>query len=549
MDNLLSFAMTARAHGEDAASNGAPTKRQKSSNGVHTPSTLTNDAHTAAQDGRRMILYAFMMGCSGHQSPGLWTHPADRSRYHNRLTYWTDHARLLEAGHFDGLFLADVLGGYDVYGGNLHAALQSGSQFPVIDPLLLVSAMAAATRNLSFGVTATTSYVHPYELARRFSTLDHLTQGRVGWNVVTGYLDSAARQFGAKNQDLHAKRYQVADEYMDVVYKLWESSWADDAVAHDLTKKLGPHGTSSEAIYTRPDRVRQIDHKGTYFESVPGPHICEPSPQRTPVIYQAGSSGPGMDFAAKHAEVIFIAAHKPTVAKKRVDTARAGAKKAGRDPASLKILALLCPIIGKTDEEAQQKYDEYLRHGSKEGALALFGGWTGIDLSQYGEDEELRAIESNAIKSAVENFATQDPSVPKWTKSAIADKIKLGGLGPTIVGGPESIADQLEEWMRDSGVDGFNLAYTIAPGTFQDFIELVVPVLKQRGRVWSDYPQVAQSDNHVPRQGPGSGFGINESIGLTSREKLYGVGQKTLRPDHYASKFTWKAGAAAPALD
>ncbi|KAJ9480332.1 Xenobiotic compound monooxygenase [Pseudozyma hubeiensis] len=488
---------------------------------------------------KRMILYAFMMGCSGHQSPGLWTHPADRSRHHNKLSYWVDHAKLLESGHFDGLFLADVLGGYDVYGGNLNAALASGAQFPVIDPLLLISAMAAATTDLSFGITATTSYVHPYELARRFSTLDHLTNGRVGWNVVTGYLDSAARQFGAKNQELHAKRYEVADEYMDVVYKLWESSWADDAVIHDASKPT----------YTRPERVRQINHKGKYFESVPGPHICEPTPQRSPVIYQAGSSGPGMAFASKHAEVIFIAAHKPEVAKKRVEAARQGAAAAGRDPASLKVLALLCPIIGKTDEEAQQKYDEHLKYGSDEGALALFGGWTGIDLSTYGEDEELRAIESNAIKSAVENFATQDPTVPKWNKRAVANKIKLGGLGPTIVGGPESIADQLQSWVDDAGVDGFNLAYTLAPGTFEDFVTLVVPILKKRGVVWSDYPKVPQPHPESVTDGPQKGFGINETIGITSREKLYGVGQKTFRKDHYASKFTWKAGQDAPSLD
>lgn len=510
--------------------------------------TATND--TAAAVGqlnvndngsskKRIILYAFMMGCSGHQSPGLWTHAADRSRYHNKLSYWTDHAKLLESAHFDGLFLADVLGGYDVYAGNLDAALSSGAQFPVIDPLLLISAMAAATTNLSFGITATTSYVHPYELARRFSTLDHLTNGRVGWNVVTGYLDSAARQFGAKNQDLHAKRYEVADEYMDVVYKLWESSWADDAVVHDAGKP----------IYTRPERVREINHKGKYFESVPGPHICEPSAQRTPVIYQAGSSGPGMAFAAKHAEVIFIAAHKPEVAKKRVDAARQGAEAAGRDPASLKVLALVCPIIGKTDAEAEEKYQDYLKHGSDEGALALFGGWTGIDLSTYSEDEELRATESNAIKSAVENFATQDPTVPKWNKKAVANKIKLGGLGPTIVGGPESIADQLQAWVDNAGVDGFNLAYTLAPGTFQDFVELVVPILEKRGVVWNNYPQVQQPAQDQVADGPKQGFGINEKIGITSREKLYGVGQKTLRKDHYASKFTWKAGLDAPALE
>ncbi|KAJ1022008.1 hypothetical protein NDA18_005244 [Ustilago nuda] len=514
-----------------------PTASSEATNGVDQLNPNGIDNGTSSQ--RRIILYAFMMGCSGHQSPGLWTHPADRSRHHNKLSYWIDHAKLLESGHFDGLFLADVLGGYDVYAGNLDAALSSGAQLPVIDPLLLISAMAAATSNLSFGITATTSYVHPYELARRFSTLDHLTNGRVGWNVVTGYLDSAARQFGAKNQELHAKRYEVADEYMDVVYKLWESSWADDAVVHDASKP----------IYTRPERVRQINHKGKYFESVPGPHICEPSPQRSPVIYQAGSSGPGMAFAAKHAEVIFIAAHKPDVAKKRVDAVRSGAAEAGRDPASLKVLALLCPIIGKTDEEAQQKYKEHLEHGSEDGALALFGGWTGIDLSTYGQDEELRTTESNAIKSAVENFATQDPNVPKWNKAAVANKIKLGGLGPTIVGSPSSIADQLQDWWEKSGVDGFNLAYTLAPGTFQDFVDLVVPILKERGVVWADYPQVQQPEKAQLKDGPKHAFGLGEKIGITSREKLYGVGQKTFRKDHYASKFTWKAGEEAPKLD
>ncbi|PWN52523.1 Nitrilotriacetate monooxygenase component A/pristinamycin IIA synthase subunit A [Violaceomyces palustris] len=498
-----------------------------------------NGHEAGAPEKKRMIMYAFMMGCSGHQSPGLWTHPADRSKYHNKLSYWIDHAKLLESGSFDGLFLADVLGGYDVYNKNLDAALRSGSQFPVIDPLLLISAMAAATKNLSFGLTATTSYQHPYELARRFSTLDHLTNGRVGWNVVTGYLDSAARQFGGKQQDLHAKRYDVAHEYMEVVYKLWESSWADDSVVQDASKE----------IYTRPERVRQINHKGQYYDSVPGPHICEPSPQRTPLIYQAGSSGPGMAFAAKHAEAIFIAAHNPQVAKKRVDTAREAAAAAGRDPHSLKVLALLCPVIGKTDEEAKAKYEEHFKYGSDEGALALFGGWTGMDLGPYGDDEELRAIDSNAIKSAVENFASQDPSVPKWTKKAVANQIKLGGLGPTIYGSPESIADQLEDWIEKSGVDGFNLAYTLAPGTFEDLVNLVVPILKQRGLMWQDYPEASQPEKVQVTDGPTEGFGINEVVGLTSREKLYGVGQKRLRDDHYASKFFWKAGQEPPKLD
>ncbi|MCO5579173.1 hypothetical protein L7F22_033026 [Adiantum nelumboides] len=146
------------------------------------------------------------MGCSGHQSPGLFSVPSDKSVFHNKLSYWTDTAKLAERGKLDGLFLADVWGGYDVYNKNLNAALSSGAQFPVIDPLMTISGMAAVTKNLSFGITATTSYEHPYALARRFSTLDHLTNGRVGWNVVTGYLDSAARQFGKRDQELHAKR-------------------------------------------------------------------------------------------------------------------------------------------------------------------------------------------------------------------------------------------------------------------------------------------------------------------------------------------------------
>ncbi|PWN87492.1 Nitrilotriacetate monooxygenase component A/pristinamycin IIA synthase subunit A [Acaromyces ingoldii] len=493
---------------------------------------------------KRWVLYGFIMGCSGHQSPGLFSVPSDKSVFHNKLSYWTDTAKLAERGKLDGLFLADVWGGYDVYNKNLNAALSSGAQFPVIDPLMTISGMAAVTKNLSFGITATTSYEHPYALARRFSTLDHLTNGRVGWNVVTGYLDSAARQFGKRDQELHAKRYEIAHEYMDVVYKLWESSWADDAVVQDIKKPL----------YTRPERVRDINHKGKYFESVPGPHICEPSLQRTPVIFQAGSSGPGLAFAGKHAEVIFVAAHRPDVARSRVEAARNAAKEAGRNPAELKVLALLCPIIAETDELAEKKHKELFAHGSDEGALALFGGWTGIDLGPYGEDEELRNLpEGNAIKSAVEGFARQDPSVQKWTKRAVADLIKLGGLGPIVVGSPASVADQLESWIKDAGCDGFNFAYATSPGTFIEIVDLLVPELQKRGHVWPDYDAPGKAPANWPggkkTEGAPKGYGEDEVLGLTTREKLYGAGQRRLRDDHYGSKFKWHAGQDAPKLD
>lgn len=186
----------------------------------------------------------------------------------------------------------------------------------------------------------------------------------------------------------HDDRYALAEEYIKVTYKLWESSWRQDAVIHDRER----------GIYTDPSGVRQINHEGKYF-NVPGPHLTQPSPQRTPVILQAGTSKAGKTFAAQHAEAIFVAGHSPSVVAKNVKEIRElAASEFGRDPRSIKFLALLCPVLGKTEEEARKKFEYYRSLGSIDGALALFGGWTGIDLDKYGDDEELRHVESNAIR-------------------------------------------------------------------------------------------------------------------------------------------------------
>jgi len=349
---------------------------------------------------KQLILNAFVESCSGHQSPGLWQHPDDESWKFNDVNHWVELAKLLEAGKFHGIFIADVLGGYDVYKGprNLAPAIVSGAQWPVNEPLSIVAPMAAATKSLGFGVTVATTYEQPYHLARRLSTMDHLTKGRLGWNIVTGYLDSAARNLGLTEQPQHDKRYEQAEEYMQVMYKLFESSWRDDAVA--LDRQTG--------IYTHPDRVREINHKGEYY-NVPGPHICQPSPQRTPVLLQAGTSRAGKEFAAQHAEAIFVAGHSPAVVAKNVAEIRELAKtKYGRNPKDIKFLALICPIIGHTEEEAVAKFKDYSQYGSIDGALALFGGWTGIDLAKYGDDEELRHVESNAIRSAISPYSIPD---------------------------------------------------------------------------------------------------------------------------------------------
>ncbi|MBX5488397.1 Dimethyl-sulfide monooxygenase [Mycolicibacterium hassiacum DSM 44199] len=444
---------------------------------------------------------AFDMNCVAHQSPGLWKHPEDQSWRYKDLEYWTELAKLLERGRFDGLFIADVLGTYDIYGASDEAAIRQAAQIPVNDPMMLVSAMALVTEHLGFGITTGTGFEHPYPFARRMSTLDHLTKGRIGWNVVTGYLPSAARNMGQRDQPAHDARYDHADEYLEVLYKLWEGSWEDDAVIRDRDR----------GVFTDPDKVHHIGHRGTHF-TVPGVHLCEPSPQRTPVIYQAGSSPRGVRFAAENAEAIFTAAPTKAILKETVSTIRREVEIAGRDPYGVKIFNLTTVITAETDEEAHAKHREYLSYGDAEGSLVFMSGWMGVDLARYGLDEPVGNVESNAILSAVAAFQQADPRGGEWVVGDIAEWGKIGGMGPRIVGSGVSVADTLQEWVEETDVDGFNLAYAITPGTWADFIEHVVPVLTERGAYQAEYT-------------PG-----------TLRHKLFGKGDR-LPDDHRGSRY------------
>ena len=441
------------------------------------------EAKASPVPGKRIILNAFDMGCVGHQSPGLWTHPEDQAHRYKDLDYWTDLARLLERGRFDSLFLADVLGTYDVYRGSRDAAVRQSAQIPLIDPLLTVSAMAAATDHLGFGVTVSLTYEQPYSLARKFTTLDHLTKGRVAWNVVTSYLESAARNLGLDTQVGHDERYEVADEFLEVCYQLWEGSWEEDAVR--LDREAG--------VYTDPAKVHDIEHKGRYF-SVPGAFLSEPSPQRTPVIFQAGASPRGRLFSARHAEAVFVNAVDPDLTRALVQDLRAKVAAEGRDPHSVKIFVLLTAITAETDELAEAKYEDYLSHAAPEGAFALYGGWSGLDLSRYGLDEPLEYVDTDAVRSALEIFTRADPE-RTWTPREISRYLTIGGIGPVVVGSPSTVADQLEHWVDHTGIDGFNLAYAVTPGTFTDFVDLVVPELRARGRVPLDYESATLREN------------------------------------------------------
>ena len=420
---------------------------------------------------------AFQMNSVGHQSPGLWTHARDRSHRYTDPQHWTELAQLLETGLFDAVFLADVLGVYDVYRGSLDAALEHGVQVPLNDPLALVPIMAQATTHLGFGVTCALTYEHPYTFARRISTLDHLTGGRIGWNIVTGYLDSAARNLGLQQQLGHDERYDLADEYLDVVYKLWEKSWDDDAVVNDKAR----------GIYADPAKVHPINHAGRHYQ-VPGIHLCEPSPQRTPLLYQAGTSPRGTRFAARHAEATFVSGPSKTVVKRYADELRAAVRQGGRDGDALLIYAQALVITGATAEEARAKHADYLRHVNIEAALVLLSGWTGVDFSRYPLDATIDYIDSPAGRSALASFSQADPN-RKWTVREAAEYIGLGGRGPVIVGDARQVADQLESWLDETGIDGFNLAFAVAHDSMADVVAHIVPELQRRGRYRREYDE------------------------------------------------------------
>ena len=345
---------------------------------------------------KEIRLNAFDMNCIGHIQHGMWTHPRDRSTAYNTIEYWQDLARLAERGKFDGIFLADIVGVYDVYRGGPAPSITDAVQIPVNDPMMVVPVMAAVTEHIGFGVTANLTYEPPYLFARRMSTLDHLTRGRIGWNIVTGYLDSAARGMGLAAQPDHDGRYDAADEYMSVVYKLWEASWEDGAVLRD----------KSNRIFADPTKIHRVRHQGRHYQ-VDAIHLAEPSPQRTPVLYQAGSSTRGREFAATHAECVFVFGADKRITRDLVADIRARAAAHGRDPGEILIFYNRAAVVGRTRREAEEKYREYHEHASIEGALAHFSSSTGIDFSRYEPDEPIRYVKNDAINSAVETLTTE----------------------------------------------------------------------------------------------------------------------------------------------
>lgn len=458
---------------------------------------------------RELRLNTFQFAAPSHNWAGLWRHPRDNQANYNRLDYWIDMARLAERGLLDGIFIADVFGIYDVYGGNANAALSSASQAPQLDPTLAVSAMAMATRHIGFGVTANIHCDHPFTFARRFSTLDHLTNGRLGWNIVTGYLDSGARGMGQKAARDHNERYEVAEDYLTALYKLWEGSWEDGAVVRD--RQTG--------IFTHPEKVHVVDHDGPYFK-VQARALTEPSRQRTPVLYQAGTSEPGRIFAGRHAEAVFLNGQTPAIAAQAARAVRAAARSAGRDPYDIIALLGATVIVAPTSAEAHELKAEYKEYLHTAGQLALVSGWTGVDLSALSLDDTLPFIRSNAVRSTLENLTIR-AKVPTTIRDLL-DFSPAGARAPVFVGSPTEVADQMEAWVGETDVDGFNLVRTVMPESLESIVHLLIPELQSRGRFKAAY-----------REG-------------TLREKLFPAGSSRLPETHPGASYRHLAPAKTP---
>jgi long-chain alkane monooxygenase len=413
---------------------------------------------------KQLFLGAFEINGVNLTSQGLWAHPENTTVDYKRLDHWTSLARMLDEGGFDFLFLADSYG-YPVIDGVVpDVAFRQAVEIPKNDPMLLVPAMAAVAPNLCFGVTASTSFEPPFSNARRFATLDHLTDGRIAWNIVTTSSAVVADLFGRDRYVPHDERYAIAEEYLDVSYALFEGSWEDGAVLASKTDR----------VYADPARVRSIVHHGKYFD-VEGYADSEPGPQRTPVLFQAGASSTGRAFAAANAELVFLQGRDASSLATQVADVRARASDAGRDPSDVALVSGLSVVTASSTAEAEDllaSYEEYL---DPDAARVYYASMTGVDLASLDPASSFSDVATEGGRTQVERYRGVSVS------EATADFLRHGMREFVLVGTPADVVDRIEALVATTGLDGFNYTPYVTPGSYRSFIADVVPELRRRG--------------------------------------------------------------------
>ncbi|MFP5476573.1 MAG: NtaA/DmoA family FMN-dependent monooxygenase [Gammaproteobacteria bacterium] len=434
---------------------------------------------------KRLIFNCFSMNVVSHIYHGTWRHPETTQMNFDDLDTWKDLCRLLEKGKFDALFLADILGIDPAYNGSWDTYIKEGMQIPCNDTGALCAALIGVTEHLGLTFTSSIMSEHPFSFARRMSTLDHLSKGRIGWNIVTSATHNAAQNFGFDQIVEHDERYRWAEEYMDVVYKLWEGSWDEGAVLADR----------ANGIYADADKIHRIYHQSKRY-SVLGPHMVSPTPQRVPVLYQAGSSKVGREFAARHAEGTFVLYPTLEGARKGIAEQRELAVAAGRRAGDIKFIQGFSFVVGSTMEEAWRKSEEIDRWVSYDGLAAHISRDMGIDLG--GLDPDMTLDQANM--SGVQGYARMYEDSHNGQKAKVSDLVKALSYSGRMVGTPESIADELEKW-QDAGIDGVNMIAQFFPQSYKDFIEHVIPLLQDRGLAQREYASGSLRQKMFPETG------------------------------------------------
>lgn len=429
---------------------------------------------------RELIYNGFLHLTPNHHSHGYWRTTEGQVQYgYNQLDEYVKTVKTLEKGRFDTLFIADVVGVYDADFGDGKTTIRAGTQFPEPDPITIVSALGLVTEHLGIVVTSNVIQAHPFSFARQISSLDEFTRGRIGWNIVTSYLSNGFRNYGFNDIVPHDERYEWAQEYLDVAYKLWELSWEDGAVLHDPATNR----------FFDPDKIHKINHVGKRYR-VEGPHIVEPSPQRSPVFFQAGNSDAGRRFAARNAEVTFLPSQTPETARKDIAILNRELINYGRQAEDLKKLVSLSTVIGSTEEEAKRKQQHLFDNIDINALQGFYSGGSGIDLSSIDPDTPLTELSrqeqfSQHMRSKFRIAVDADYGqgrVLTWREYLLQHALLPGRFAGT----PEQIADKVQQY-ADAGVDGFNVVPVTTLGWWDEWVEHVVPVLQKRGLARKEY--------------------------------------------------------------
>jgi FMN-dependent oxidoreductase (nitrilotriacetate monooxygenase family) len=398
---------------------------------------------------------------------GDWRHPDAQPTASTDFQFYKRQAQIAEAGKFDFLFVAD----------SVYITEKSSPHYlNRFEPLTILSALAGATNNIGLVATLTVSYSEPFNVARQFASLDHISGGRAGWNVVTSWLEGSAANYSREKHYAHDVRYRLAGEYLDVVQGLWDS-WEDDALT--FNKQSGE--------FFDPAKLHTLNHKGEFF-SVKGPLNISRSPQGQPVIFQAGASEDGKNFAAQRADAIFVSHDELDAAQAYYKDVKARAAGFGRDPDQLHILPSARPVVGRTPEEAEAKYQELINLVSIENALSALGRpFNDYDFSTHDLDGPF------PLEAAVHGENSNQSATLKVLAAARRDNLTLREVALRFatprghfVGTPEQVADALQHWFEARGSDGFVLFESL-PGQLELFVELVVPILQARGVYRRDY--------------------------------------------------------------